>query len=305
MRVQHERRESGTAESPEKPVTRSREKIELAIAAAPTMWSLAFAVERDAERACRVQAFYDHAGKSAIAALELAVWLRDQLLARIRDDEVTSPWANELIHELVDCIEQGAPPGTTHPKIGTSSSELRLPCQDCGCAFTSRFRGGRYRRTCGKCFRYTPSPPEQHPRGGLVQFKQGVYPNHRRGQTLGVTEYGTSVVCDHPDCLVLVLVTRSDRNYCAEHLTTHREQIRRLRRRRSPKCERFLFRLAPGQNSVQYHWGSLAEETMVPPEGRFARNEPELQTLVQLVASGALVVTDTRSAEHQNPTSCA
>ena len=137
-----------------------------------------------------------------------------------------------------------------------------------------------------------------HPRGGLIQYKRGDYPNHRRGQTLGVEEYGTSVVCAHPDCLELFLAANRSHEYCDTH-KNRREEVRRLRRVRPPKRERFAFILAAGVDELTYHWGPLAEETKVRPgETRFAGDEEEFLELVQLAAprhfgSPSLTVTDT------------
>ncbi len=264
------------------------------------MWALAFGFEQDSAKAKRVEKLYAEAraSRSPAAVVALALWL-EKHMGRVPAGDVTAPWATGLIQELVDLIEDAAPPGTTvrSEKANThrvTPSMLRLPCRDCGCVFESRFRAGQYRRTCsgpGRCFKYEPKVPN-HPRGGLVQCKPGNYPKRRKGQTLGVAEYGTSVVCGHPDCLELVLVTRRDRGYCDEHLGK-REEARRLRRSRPAKCERFVFSLAPDVNNVIYAWGARAEVTDFGPAGRVARDDEELLTLVQLAASGALLVTDT------------
>jgi len=267
------------------------------------MWSLAFGFEPDSAKAramekryCKARA-YD--GNPESAAL-LAAWLI-QNMRRVLDGEFMHRWASDLVHELVDVIEKTAPPGTTvrNEKANihfVTPNTLRLPCRDCGYVFESSFRAGGYRRTCSgprACFEYEPKVPD-HPRGGLVQYKRGDYPKHRRGQTLGVAEYGQSVVCIHPDCLELFLVAGHNRDYCDEHLGK-REEASRLRRSRPPRCERWAFSLAPGVEHATYCWGPLAEVTQVGIEGRYARDEDELQTLVQLAATGALVVTDTLS----------
>jgi len=244
------------------------------------MWSLAFAFESNVERARTVERLFRH--DSSKSAALLAHWL-DKCMRSVDADDVTAPWATKLIQELVHHIERSSE--------ALAPETLRLPCRDCGMAFTSRLRAARYGRKCSNCFPYEPTVPA-HPRGGLVQVKRGGYPNRRKGQTLGVTEYGTSIVCAHPDCLELVLVTRSDRDYCNEHLGK-REEARRLRRSRPAKCERFAFSLAPEVTDVTYAWGARAEVTEVGPAGRVARDDEELLTLVQLAASGALLVTDT------------
>lgn len=280
MRVHITDRQSLGSDSAEKPVT-------------PTMWALAFGFEQDSAKAKRVEKLYAEAraSRSPAAVVALALWL-EKHMGRVPAGDVTAPWATGLIQELVDLIEDAAPPGTTvrSEKANThcvTPSTLRLPCRDCGCVFESRFRAGQYRRTCSgpgrRCFKYEPKVPN-HPRGGLVQYKPGNYPKRRKGQTLGVVEYGQSVVCNHPDCLELVLVAGHNRDYCDEH---HRESARRLRQVRPPKKERFRFRLAPGVNSVQYAWGPRSEVTEVPPGGRFARDEDELLVLASFLAVGS------------------
>ncbi|MDQ3380554.1 MAG: hypothetical protein M3546_09560 [Actinomycetota bacterium] len=253
---------------------------------------MAFAFVHDSGKAKRVEDLYESArfSKNPKVAVLLARLLKEQWMSAVPDDEVTAPWAMELIHKLVNVIDEGAPPGTTVrlERDGEvfdedAPSSLRLPCKDCGYAFESGFKRRRYRRTCGRCFEYEPKVPD-HPRGGLVVYKRGVYPKHRQGQTLGVVEYGQNVLCNHPDCLELVLVAGHNRDYCDEH---HRESVRRLRQVRPPKEERFRFRLAPGVNSVQYAWGPRAEVTEVPPGGRFARDEEELLVLASFLAVGS------------------
>jgi hypothetical protein len=69
----------------------------------------------------------------------------------------------------------------------------------------------------------------------------------------------------------------------------HRQERQRLAAKPPPKLERH--RLLPvNDNRVTYHWGALAEETTVPSEGRYARDEAELLVLANFVGSGALTV---------------
>lgn len=244
--------------------------------------SLAYAFELSASSARKIEELYDGSAGDARRALLLARWLDDRM-ARHDSDAVVAHWATQVAHEIADRVE--------FDPVLYELPNLRLPCRGCGHVFATRIWGGKWLRECGICDDYAPKVPG-HPRGGLVQVKHGDYPKHRPGQSLGVTEYGTSIVCAHPDCLELVLVTRSDRDYCNQHFGK-REEARRLRRSRPAKCERFAFSLAPEVTDVTYAWGARAEVTEVGPAGRVARDDEELLTLVQLAASGALLVTDT------------
>lgn len=264
------------------------------------MWSLAFALGASRDEA---HAFQRHNGRARSdpdprwAVLLGFYW--QQLAGGVADDAVTAPWANELHHRIADVLEQRKAPGRTvtlgQGKVACCPDTVRLPCRDCGHMFVSRFRGDRFRRTCGVCFPYSPAPP-QHPRGGLTLFKQGSYRNRRRGSTLGVDQYGQDVLCSHPDCLELFVSTRGDEEYCAGH-QERREQARRLRRSRTPKHVRWGFRLAPGVNGVQYHLGPDSREVRIDPgQTRFAADEQELVQLVALAASGSAVATDVAPA---------
>jgi hypothetical protein len=223
---------------------------------------------------------------SVDAGLRIAEWLNEHM-RRLGDDSVTMPWATLAIHELADHIE-----ATASEAIDQVES-LRLACRLCGGPFASRARGGRFARTCGRCFPYEPRLPE-HARGGLIQVKRGPYPNRRKGQRFGVTEYATSVVCWHPDCLQLVLASTRDREYCDEHVG-RREQARRLRAARPLKYERFQFTAI---QPVTYCSGPRAEGVeLVPGDRRWARDEEELLTLVQGAASGAFEIFDPLAPE--------
>lgn len=171
----------------------------------------------------------------------------------------------------------------------TWPQRFRVPCRNCGTVFWSRVRVGQVAKTCGRCRRYEPRVIA-HPRGGVTQMKAGPYSHRQAGQSLGVTEYGTPVVCAHPDCLALFLAVRPNHEYCAEHAQLHPQTLVRLRRDAPPKLERHRFFLAAGVNGVQYQHGPLSETVDVPPQGRIARDEQELHVLVQLLRSGALIV---------------
>lgn len=262
----------------------------LEIPVTPGAWSLAFAFEHDARKAQRVAELYEAATADARSASLLARWL-DERVARIPSAAVVQPWITARAHYLVSRVEgfEPLPPDLPNP--------LRLPCSGCRYVFESRLRGGRYGRLCGECFAYEPREPA-HPRGGLVMFKPSACPRRRSGQTLGVAEYGTSIVCAHPDCLELVLVAGKNRDYCREHVG-RREQARRLRRVRPSKLERFAFVLAPGVNAVSYAWGIRVGEAVDISDGapRSARDEEELLTLVQLAAAGHLTIIDSEPVE--------
>jgi hypothetical protein len=85
-------------------------------------------------------------------------------------------------------------------------------------------------------------------------MKQGVYSHRRPGQSLGVTEYGTSIVCAHPDCLTCFFGTNPHDEFCDEHRGLHPQGRRRLRLKPPPKLERHQF-FPAGDNRVTYHCG--------------------------------------------------
>ena len=249
-------------ETPEKPVT-------LAVPQ-PTMWSLAFGLGASFEQARAFQHWYDRAVGDPDPGWAVLLAHRWQELARnVPDDEVTVPWATRLHHEIADLLERRDAPGKkvkleagkkiTCPRI------VRLTCKHCGWMFESRYRGGRFPRTCGGiCFR-NPQKAPRHARGGLTGYTAGMYTHRRAGSRLGVEQYGQEVLCSHPDCLRLFMSTRGDEQYCDEH-AGKREQARRRRSRRGPaKHLRFLFELAPGVNGAQYSHGSNSEEVRLEP----------------------------------------
>jgi len=287
--VPHLTRKAAVPETPEKPVT--------GMSAAPTMWSLAFGLGLSTEQARRFQRAYvlasDPAGESAASAAVLLGWRWQQLTARVADDEFTAPWAIELHHLVADVLVQRDAPGRTvalgRGEVAHCPDLVRLPCRDCGHMLVSNYRGRRFRRTCGgECYAYAPKPP-QHPRGGVTFHTPGLYRKRRRGSTVGVEDYGQTLLCLHPDCLTLLWSTRGDEQYCASH-AGRREQARRLRRSGPPKHRRFAFEMAAGMNGVQYAWGPRAEHVSIElGQTRVARDDEELSTLAMFVAQGALI----------------
>ena len=203
------------------------------------MWALAFALGAPLEEAQAFQRCYDRARRSLdVECAALLGYRWQQLTANVADESVTVPWANDLHHQVVDLLELCDAPGTTVTVRADATIScprtVRLPCKHCGCMFESRYRGGRFRRTCsGLCYPYSPAPP-QHPRGGVTVYAAGMYEHRRRGSTVGVEKYGQAVLCAYPDCLRLFMSTRGDEQYCADH-AGKREQARRLRRSRPPK----------------------------------------------------------------------
>ena len=240
-----------------------------------------------AEKFHAVTALIDRSQDEALEQrLLLALWFQQER-TRPAIGRVLTLEATRAHHVIASAIEP-ITPGLGVGKLAWPA-RFHLPCRNCGYVFESRVYGGCLVRTCGECFAYE-ARPITHARGGLTQMTRGRYTYRRPGQAAGVTEFGTSVVCAHPDCLTLFFATQSIDEYCEEHRAMHRETLRRLRAKGPPKLERRRFFLAPGVNGLQYCHGALAEQTEIPPDGRCARDEEELQTLVQLAESGSLVV---------------
>lgn len=270
-------------ETPKKPVTNT---------SPPAMWSLGYALFGSSEEARMFQRYFD-ASRYGPDALRATVLLarRWQQSVSYHDDDVIAPWAIALHHQLADQLEHHDAPGKTivvSTGRRTCPTTIQLPCRGCGHPFQSAYRGGRFGRLCGRCFEGHPIPPA-HPRGGLTVYKRGVLPRRRRGQTLGVTQFSQSVLCDHPDCLALFVATKTNRQRCDAHLSVPRESLRRKRQtEQTPKRERFLF-TPVSANRVQFHWGPLAEEVCIRAgEMHQARDESELHQLALLVAYGQL-----------------
>lgn len=260
------------------------------------MWSLAFALDAQFERARAFQRYHDRAAADpdpCFAVLLAHRW--QELMSNVRDDEVTQPWANRLHHEIADLLERRVSPGKV-VKLGagkkiTCPHTLRLTCKNCGGMFESRYRGGRFPRTCGLCFRYSPKPPD-HLRGGLTGYMAGMYTHRRAGSRPGIKRYGQDVLCAHPECLTLFVSTRGDEEYCPAH-RGKREQARRLRESRPAKHTRFVFTPAPGVNRVQYGRGPRTEEVIIEANQTWrAMDDAELLTLAALLAQGSLVACD-------------
>ena len=274
-------------ETPEKPVTPD---------AANSIWSLAFGLAASLENAQAFQRCYERARSDpdpSWAVLLAHSW--QEFSANVPEDDVSVPWAHDLHHQIVDLLEHRNAPGRT-VTVGAGATvtcprTVRLPCKHCGYMFESRYRGGRFRRTCGLCFSYSPAPP-QHPRGGVTGYKAGVYRHRRAGRTLGVEQYGQDVLCAHPDCLRLFVSTRGDEEYCDEH-HGKREHARRLRDSLPANHTRFAFTPAPGFNRVQYSRGPRSEEVIIEADQTWtAVDGAELLTLAAFVAQGSLVVHD-------------
>jgi hypothetical protein len=258
------------------------------------MWSFGVVLGLTSEQAQRFQSLYETArdGNNGAAVLLGHTW--QQRTVHVDEDKPTTPWANELHHRIADVLEESDAPGRTVALRRGQSVEcptvVRLPCRDCGHTFISKCRGDRFPRTCGKCFSYSPSPP-QHPRGGLTLYADGVYRKRRRGSTLGVETYGQDVLCLYPVCLKRFVSARGDEEYCPEH-RGQREQARRLRSRGDPpKHLRFRFRLAPDKASLQYHHGPDAEEVRLEQgECLVARDEQELLVLATFLEQRTVTV---------------
>jgi hypothetical protein len=101
-----------------------------------------------------------------------------------------------------------------------------LPCRDCGVVFETRRRGGRYRRSCGKCRAPLGLALLEHgdlqgrglQRGGLV------YPRWHPSSPLkcpdAPVEHSIAVVsvkCAHPGCDRTRVTPRRDVRYCDVH----------------------------------------------------------------------------------------
>jgi hypothetical protein len=154
-----------------------------------------------------------------------------------------------------------------------------IPCKSCGCIIETT--APRFGRTCPAC-QHAPAYHQRlgvHKTGALPVYTGGLYSNgpNRRA-------YVWPTVCEHPDCVSLLLAANRDQKYCPEH--TRLSALRARERDSRPKNERFRF--FPNYE-VFAEGGEVREEftirgerrvCVIGPNGYQARDVEELRPLI-------------------------